>query len=83
MICLRWVKTYIMLANPNNVKKGRVWVYYKETLTISFLQTKLDQCTVSQMTFKYKKESRVITLYRFLLQTTDESDNLFQLFEEL
>lgn len=35
------------------------------------------------MTFKYKKESRVIALYRFLLQTTDESDNLFQLFEEL
>ena len=28
------------VGDPNNVKKGRVCVYYKETLAVQFLQAK-------------------------------------------
>ena len=48
------------IDNPDNVKKGGVCVYYKETLVVQFLQTKLDQCIVSEVTFKKKKKSHVI-----------------------
>ena len=36
--------------DPDNVKKGRVYVFYKETLAVHFLQRKLDQCIVSEVT---------------------------------
>ena len=42
--------------DSDNVKKGGFCVYYKEPLAINFLQTKLDQCIVSEVTFKDKKE---------------------------
>ena len=42
------------------LKKGGACVYYKETPTVRFLQTKLDQCIVSEGTFKNKKEGHVI-----------------------
>ena len=42
------------------LKKGGACVYYKETPTVRFLQTKLDQCIVSEDTFKNKKEGHVI-----------------------
>ena len=54
----------------------------KETLAIQFLQTKLDQCIVSQVTFKNKKKGHVISLYHNH-KTSDQFDNLLQLFEEL
>ena len=46
--------------DADNVKKGGVCVYYKETSAVWFLQTKLDQCIVSEGTFKNKKEGHVI-----------------------
>ena len=42
--------------DPDNVKKGGVCVYDKQTLADQFLQIKLDQCIVSEVTFKNKKE---------------------------
>ena len=42
--------------DPDNVKKGDACVYYKETLAVPFLQTKLEQCIVSEVNFKNKKE---------------------------
>ena len=50
--------------DPDNVTKGGVCVYYKETLAVPFLQTKLDQCIVSEVTFKSKKKGHVISFYR-------------------
>ena len=35
-------------------------VYYKETLAVQFLQTKLDQCIVSEVTFKNKKKGNLL-----------------------
>ena len=49
--------------DPDNVKGGAC-VYYKETLVVQFLQTKLDQCIVSEVIFKNKKKGHVISLYR-------------------
>ena len=69
--------------DPDNVKNGGVCVYYKETLAVRFLQTKLDQCIVSEVTFKNKKKGHVISLYRSPSQTPDQFDNFLQLFEEL
>ena len=69
--------------DPDNVKKGGFCVYYKETLAVHFLQTKLDQCIVSEVTFKNNKKGHVISLYRSPSQTPDQFDNFLQLFEEL
>ena len=70
--------------DPDNVKKGGVCVYYKETLAVHFLQTKLDQCIVSEVTFFFKKKKgQVISLYGSSSQTPDQFDNFRQLFEEL
>ena len=49
--------------DPDNVKKGGVSVYYKEILALQFLQAKLDQYIVSEVTFKNKKKGHVISLY--------------------
>ena len=65
------------------LKKEWVCVYYKETLAVQFLQTKLDQCIVSEITFKNKQKGQVISLYRSPSQTPDQFDNFLQLFEEL
>ena len=69
--------------DPDNVQKGGVCVYYKETLAVHFLQTKLDQCIVSEVTFKNKKKGHVNSLYRSPSQTPDQFNNFLQLFEEL
>ena len=69
--------------DPDNVKKGGVCVYYKETLAVDFLEAKLDQCIVSEVTFKNKKKGHVISLYRSPSQTPAQFDNFLQLFEEL
>ena len=44
----------------DNVKKGGVCVYHKETLVVRILQTKLGPCIVSKVTFKTKKKRHVI-----------------------
>ena len=49
---------------PDNVIKGRICVYCKETLAVHFSQTKLDECIVSEVTFKNKKKGCMIPLYR-------------------
>ena len=71
------------IDDPDNVKKGGVCVYYKETLVVQFLQTKLDQCIVSEVTFKNENKSHVISLHRSPPETSDQFDNFLQLFEEL
>ena len=69
--------------DSDDVKKGGVYVYYKETLAVHFLQTKLDQCIVSEVTIKNKKKGHVISLYRSPSETPDQFDNYLQLFEEV
>ena len=49
------------VEDPDNVIKGGVCVYYKETLAVQFLQTKLDQCIVSEVTFENEKKSCIIS----------------------
>ena len=68
--------------DPDNVKKGGVWVYYKETLAVNFLQTKLNESIVSEVTFINEKKGHVISLYRSPSQTPDQFDNFLLLFEE-
>ena len=69
--------------DPDNVKKGGVCVYYKEILAVHFLQTKLDQCIFSEVTFKNKMKGHVISLHISPSQTPDQLDNFLQLFDEL
>ena len=69
--------------DPDDFKKGGGCVYYKETLAVQFLQTKLDQCIVSKVTFKNKKKGHVISLYRSPLKTPDQFYIFLQLLEEL
>ena len=47
---------------PDNVIKGGICVYCKETLAVHFSQTKLDECIVSEVTFKNKKKGCMISL---------------------
>ena len=69
--------------DPDNVRKGGVCVYYKETLDVNFLQRKLDQCIFSEVTFRNKKKGHVISFYRSPSQTPNQFDNFLQSFEEL
>ena len=69
--------------DPDNVKKGGVCVYDKQTLADQFLQIKLDQCIVSEVTFKNKKKGHVISLYKSPSHIPDQLDNFLQLYEEL
>ena len=64
--------------DPKNVKKGGVCVYYKETLAVQILQTKLNQCIVSEVTFKNKK-----VMASPCIDHHNELRINFQLFEEL
>ena len=50
--------------DPGNIKKAGVCVYYKETLAIQFLQTKLGQSIVNKVIFKHEKKDHVISFYR-------------------
>ena len=59
------------IDDTGNVKKGRVCVYYKETLAVQFLLTKLDQYIASEVTFKNKKKGHIISLYRSTSQTPE------------
>ena len=61
-------------GDPDNVRKGGVCVNYKETLAVQFIHTKLNECIVSEITFKNKKKGPVIPLYRSPLQTPDQFD---------
>ena len=70
------------VASPGIVKKGGVCDYHKETLAVHFLQTKLDQYIVSDVTFK-KKKGHMISLYRSPSQTPHQFDNFVQYFKEL
>ena len=58
----------------DNVKKGGVCVYYKETSAVHFLQIKLHQCIISEVIFKNKK-GHVVSWYRSPSQTPDQFDN--------
>ena len=69
--------------DPDSVKKGGVCVYYKETLAVHFLQTKLGQHIVSEITFENERKGLVISFYRSPSQIQDKFDNFFQSFEEL
>ena len=65
------------VASPGIVKKGGVCDYHNETLAVHFLQTKLDQYIVSEVTFK-KKKGHMISLYRSPSQTPHQFDNFVQ-----
>ena len=52
-------------------------------MAVPFLQTKWEQCILSEITFKNKKKDHVISWYRSPLQTPDQFDNFLQPFEEL
>ena len=52
------------VEDPDNVTKGGVCVNYKEILAVQFLQTKLDECIASEVTFKNKKKGCMISLQR-------------------
>ena len=60
--------------NSDNFK-GKVCVYYKETLVIHVWQIKLDQDIFSEITCKNRKKTHVISLYRSPSQTQDQFDN--------
>ena len=63
------------VGNLDNVKKAGACVYYKETLVVHCLQTKLHQCNVTEINFKNKKKIHVTSLYRSPSQTPHQFDN--------
>ena len=67
-LCLKGYNLH-RVDDPDNIKKGGICVYYKETLAVDFLQTKLDQCVFSKVTFKNKKKDHETSLYRSPSQT--------------
>ena len=64
-------------------KKGGICIYYKDTLAAGFLQTELEQCLISDITFKNMKKGFLVSLYKSPLQTLDQFDKFLESFKEL
>ena len=61
--------------HPNNIKRGGVCIYYKQSLSIQFLNiTNLSECLICEIVYNNKK-CFIISLYRSPSQTPYEFDS--------
>ena len=69
---------------PGNVKKGGVCIYFKESLSIRFLDvaSNLDEYFLSELSYK-NKECFIATLYRSPSQLREEFEKFLNNFEVL
>ena len=69
---------------PGNVKSGRVCIYFKESLSIRFLDvpSNLDECLLCELSCKNKK-CFIATLYRSPSQSREEFEKFLSNFEVL
>ena len=69
--------------HPNNVKRGGVCAYIRESLTVRcFSNAYLQECLILEISINNKK-GYVVSLYRSPSQTLDEFDSFFNNFEKL
>ena len=69
--------------NPNNVKRGGVWVYFKESLSVgSVTSLYIKECLLLEV-FIQNKKSYVVSLYRSPSQAQDQFNEFFLNFEQL
>ena len=69
---------------PGNVKRGGVCIYFKESLSIRFLDVpnNLDECLLCELSYKNKK-CFIATLYRSPSQSREEFEKFLRNFEVL
>ena len=69
--------------HPNNIKRGGVCIYYKESLPIKFLNiSNLKECLVCEIIYDRKK-CYLVSLYRSPSQDIDEFDYFMREFENI
>ena len=69
--------------HPNNVKRGGVCAYIRESLTVRcFSNAYLQECLILEISINNKK-GYVVSLYRSPSQTPDEFDSFINNFEKL
>ena len=69
--------------HPGNQKRGGVCIYYKEALSISFLECKiLSECLICEV-FSNKSKIVVVSLYRSPSQSNDDFDQFLKGLEEI
>ena len=66
---------------PRNFKRGGVCIYFKESLSICFLDV-LDECLLCELSYKNKK-CFIATLYRSPSQSREEFEKFLSNFEVL
>ena len=73
-----------MADYPGNVKRGGVYIYFKESLSIRFLDvpSNLDECLLCELSYKNKK-CFIATLYRSPSQSREEFEKFLSNFEVL
>ena len=69
---------------PGNVKRGGVYIYFKDSLSICFLDvpSNLDECLLCELSYKNKK-CFITTLYRSFSQSKEEFEKFLSNFEVL
>ena len=69
---------------PENVKRGGVCIYFKECLSIRFLDvpSNLDECLLFELSYR-KKKCFIATLYRSPSQAREEFEKFLSNFEVL
>ena len=69
---------------PGNVKRGGVCIYFKESLSIRFLDvpSNLNECLLCELSYKNKK-CFIATLYRSPSQSREEFEKFLSTFEVL
>ena len=69
---------------PGNVKRGGVCIYFKESLSIRFLDvpSNLNECLLCELSYKNKK-CFIATLYRSPSQSREEFEKFLDNFEVL
>ena len=69
--------------NPNNVKRGGVCVYFKESLSVgSVTSLYINECLLLEV-FIQNKKSYVVSLYRSPSQAQDQFNEFLRKFEQL
>ena len=69
---------------PENVKRGGICIYFKESLSMRFLDvpSNLDECLLCELSYKNKK-CFIATLYRSPSQSREEFEKFLSNFEVL
>ena len=83
IVCLKLKHNLVRADHPNNIKRGRVCIYFKESLLVWVISLPyLNQALFLKMTYNIKKVI-VFVIYRSRRQNNNEFELFLSNFEQL